>query len=92
MWDVLDVYLDGSQIPVEVAVLTIHVVDYRDFCDKAKVTAYPAGLDLVAAYCALVDLEPLDMKPIKKWAREHKVITVRRDHMGPTRMATPADS
>jgi len=92
MWDVLDVYLDGTQVPVEVPVLTIHVVDYREMCDKAKTNAYPAGLDLVSAYCTLVDEEPADMRPIKKWAREHKVITVRREHMGPTRKATPADS
>jgi hypothetical protein len=46
MWDVLDVYLDGATDPVEVPVLTVYVVDYRELCDKAKVTAYPAGLDL----------------------------------------------
>ena len=90
MWDVIDVYLDGSTEPVEVTVLTIHVVDYRDFCDKLKVTAYPAGLDLLSAYCTLVDAEPSDFKVIKKWAREHKVITDRREPSGPTRTATPA--
>ena len=92
MWDVIDVYLDGSTEPVEVTVLTIHVVDYRDFCDKLKVTAYPAGLDLLSAYCTLVDPEPSDFKVIKKWAREHKVITDRREPSGPTRTATPAVS
>ena len=92
MWDVIDVYLDGSTEPVEVTVLTIHVVDYRDFCDKLKVTAYPAGLDLLSAYCTLVDPEPSDYKVIKKWAREHKVITDRREPSGPTRTATPAVS
>jgi hypothetical protein len=92
MWDVLDVYLDGSTEPVEVTVLTIHVVDYRDFCDKLKVTAYPAGLDILSAYCTLVDPEPSDFKVIKKWAREHKVITDRREPSGPTRTATPAVS
>jgi hypothetical protein len=90
MWDVLDVYLDGATEPVEVTVLTIHVVDYRDFCDKAKVTAYPAGLDLLSAYCTLVDPEPSDLKPVKKWAREHKVIIDRREQPGPTKTATPA--
>ena len=90
MWDVLDVYLDGATDPVEVTVLTIHVVDYRDMCDKAKVTAYPAGLDLLSAFCAIVDPEPLDLKVIKKWGREHKVIVERRESVGPTRTATPA--
>ena len=90
MWDVIDVYLDGSTEPVEVTVLTIHVVDYRDFCDKLKVTAYPAGLDLLSAYCTLVEPEPSDFKVIKKWAREHKVITDRREPSGPTKTATPA--
>jgi hypothetical protein len=90
VWDVLDVYLDGSTKPVEVTVLTIHVVDYRDMCDKAKVTAYPAGLDLLSAYCTLVDPEPFDLKPVKKWAREQKVIINRREHVGPTKTATPA--
>ena len=90
MWDVLDVYLDGATDPVEVTVLTIHVVDYRDMCDKAKVTAYPAGLDLLSAYCTLVDAEPIDLKPVKKWAREQKVIINRREHVGPTKPATHA--
>ncbi len=92
MWDVLDVYLDGATDPVEVDILTIHVIEYREFCDKAKVAAYPAGLDLLSAYCTLVEPEPTDMKAPKKWGREHKVITVRREHMGPTKKATPADS
>ena len=92
MWDVLDVYLDGSTEPVEVTVLTIHVVDSRDFCDKAKVTAYPAGLDLLSAYCTLVDAEPTDFKVIKKWAREHKVITDRREQAGPTKTVIHAVS
>lgn len=91
MWDVLDVYLDGSNDPVEVDVLTIHVIDYREFCDKAKVTAYPAGLDLLSAYCTLVEPEPTDMKLVKKWGREHKVIVQRRESLGPTRTATHAD-
>jgi hypothetical protein len=30
MWDVLDVYLDGANDPVEVTDLTVYVVDYRD--------------------------------------------------------------
>ena len=85
-------YLDGATDPVEVTVLTIHVVDYRDMCDRAKVTAYPAGLDLLSAYCAIVDPEPLDLKPVKKWAREHKVIIDRREHVGPTKTATHAVS
>ena len=92
MWDVLEIYVDGAQVPVEVPVLTVYVVDYRDLCDRAKVTAYPAGLDLLAAYCAIVDPEPLDLKVIKKWGREHKVITVRKDQLGPTQKATPEDS
>ena len=92
MWDILNVYLDGSTEPVEVTVLTIHVVDYRDFCDKAKVTAYPAGLDLLSAYCTLVDAEPTDFKVIKKWAREHKVITDRREQAGPTKTVIHAVS
>ena len=33
MWDVLDVYLDGATDPVEVPVLTVYVVDYRDLDD-----------------------------------------------------------
>jgi hypothetical protein len=90
MWDVLDVYLDGITDPVEVPVLTVYVVDYRDLCDKAKVTAYPAGLDLLSAFCAIVDPEPLDLKVIKKWGREHKVIVERREHAGPTKTATHA--
>lgn len=90
MWDVLDVYLDGATDPVEVPVLTVYVVDYRELCDKAKVTAYPAGLDLLSAYCALVDDEPSDLKAIKKWGREHYVITERREQAGPTKTATPA--
>lgn len=92
MWDVLDVYLDGATDPVEVPVLTVYVVDYRELCDKAKVTAYPAGLDLLAAYCGLVDPEPNDLKVVKKWGREHKVIVDRRETSGPTRTATPAVS
>ncbi len=92
MWDVLDVYLDGATDPVEVTVLTVYVVDYRDMCDKAKVSAYPAGLDLLSAFCALVDPEPLDLKQVKKWARDHKVIVERREAAGPTRTATPAVS
>ncbi len=92
MWDVLDVYLDGATDPVEVPVLTVYIVDYRELCDKAKVTAYPAGLDLLSAYCALVDDEPSDLKVIKKWGREHYVITERREHAGPTKTATPAVS
>ena len=91
MWDVLDVYVDGSQVSTDVPVLTVYVVDYRDLCDKAKVTAYPAGLDLLAAYCAIVDPDPLDLKVIKKWGREHKVITVRKDQLGPTQTVTPVD-
>ena len=91
MWDILDVYLDGSTDPVEVPVLTVYIVDYRDLCDKAKVTAYPAGLDLLSAYCAIYDAEPLDLKVIKKWGREHKVIIDRVEQVGPTRKATPAD-
>jgi hypothetical protein len=59
-------------------------------CDKAKVTAYPAGLDLLSAYCTLVDPEPFDLKPVKKWARDQKVIINRREHVGPTKTATPA--
>jgi hypothetical protein len=92
VWDVLDVYLDGANDPVEVPVLTVYVVDYRELCDKAKVTAYPAGLDLLAAYSALVDAEPTDLKVVKKWGREHKVMVERRDPAGPTRTATPAVS
>ena len=92
MWDVLDVYLDGATDPVEVPVLTVYVVDYRELCDKAKVTAYPAGLDLLSAYCAIVDAEPSDLKVVKKWAREHKVIIDRVENVGPTKTATPAVS
>jgi hypothetical protein len=88
----LDVYLDGATDPVEVPVLTVYVVDYRDLCDKAKVTAYPAGLDLLSAYCAIVDAEPSDLKVVKKWAREHKVIIDRVENVGPTKTATPAVS
>lgn len=90
MWEVLDVYLDGSTVPVEVAVLTVYVVDYRELCDKAKVNAYPAGLDLLSAYCGLVDDEPTDFKVIKKWAREHKVICDRGETQGPTKTVTLA--
>ena len=90
MWDVLDVYLDGATDPVEVPVLTVYVVDYRELCDRSKVAAYPAGLDLLSAFWALVDPEPLDLKVIKKWGREHKVIIERREHAGPTKTATPA--
>lgn len=92
MWDVLDVYLDGATDPVEVPVLTVYVVDYRDMCDRANVTAYPAALDLMSAYCALVDPEPLDMKQVKKWGRDHKVIIERREQAGPTQTATHAVS
>jgi hypothetical protein len=50
----------------------------------------PAGLDLLSAFCAIVDPEPLDLKVIKKWGREHKVIVERREHAGPTKTATHA--
>ena len=52
----------------------------------------PAGLDLLSAYCTLVDAEPTDFKVIKKWAREHKVITDRREQAGPTKTVIHAVS
>jgi hypothetical protein len=90
MWDVLDVYLDGATDPVEVPVLTVYVVDYRDLCDKAKVTAYPAGLD--SAVRVLRDCRPRAPRPQghQEVGREHKVIIERREHVGPTKTATPA--
>ncbi len=91
MWSVVDVYLDGAQIPVEVDVLTIHQVDYREMCDRAKTEPWIPGLTLLAAYCTLVGEEPADMRPVKKWAREHKVITEIREHLGPTQRETPED-
>ena len=42
MWDVLDVYLDGANDPVEVPVLTVYVVDYRDLGDFAAIPEYAA--------------------------------------------------
>jgi hypothetical protein len=90
MWDVLDVYLDGATDPVEVPVLTVYVVDYRDLCDKAKVTAYPAGLDLLSAFCAIVDPEPLDLKVIKKWGVNTRSSSSAVEHAGPTKTAIHA--
>jgi hypothetical protein len=43
MWDVLDVYLDGATDPVEVPVLTVYVVDYRDTVRQGEGHGVPGG-------------------------------------------------
>jgi hypothetical protein len=91
MYDILNVYQDGAEEPVEVKILTADVWTYNDLTETAGKKAFIAGMQLTVAYCQLVDPDPKNLGVVKKWAREHAVQCEVRETVGPTQSDPPAD-
>ena len=84
MYDILNVYLDGSKEPSRIEMITADVWCYADLADKAKAKQTVAPMQLTIAYCQIVGEEPPDLATVRKWAREHRVQVEVAETVGPT--------
>ena len=90
MFPVLDVYLDGATVPVQVQTTSLMMWTYEDLTGKPIGKSSEHGLRLTLAYIGVTDLEPPTLADVKAWAKEHAVSVTIGDDITPTKPAHTA--
>jgi len=83
----LNVYLDGSEEPVVVNVISD---DFWTYEDIAGSKTSETGMRLTIAYRHLEGKDPKNIAEVRAWAREHAVIVTLGEPADPTRPAPGA--
>lgn len=89
MFPQLNVYLDGSETPQVVNIISD---DFWTYEDIAGPKTSETGMRLTVAYRHLAGKEPKTLAEVREWAREHQVVVTIGQAADPTHPAPGAGS